>query len=253
VHGYIDLHCHWLSGVDDGARTLEEGHQMLNGLFGLGFSEVVATPHIRPGLFENVATALRETFSEQRGYHESLFREAQPQNSREPLTSPELSLGAEHFFIDAVHQQILAGDALPYRGGKAILIELLGDSLPVAFEITLAALRRSGLVPIVAHPERYRALWRAPERLESWLDSGAAALLDIGALVGKYGSAAQDAAVEFLQAGYYSAACSDAHRASDIDITKAGMHWVVKHHGASELESLFHRGPRAILEGTISA
>jgi protein-tyrosine phosphatase len=53
MRGFVDLHSHWIASIDDGARSPEEGLELLRGLYEAGFSTVVATPHMRPGMFEN--------------------------------------------------------------------------------------------------------------------------------------------------------------------------------------------------------
>ena len=58
-----DLHCHYLPGVDDGVRTLEESFALCRGLRELGFSTVVATPHMRPGMFDNERPQLEAAFA----------------------------------------------------------------------------------------------------------------------------------------------------------------------------------------------
>lgn len=236
---FIDLHCHWLVGLDDGAPNFSESHAMLQGLRSLGFGEVVATPHIRPGLYDNDRQVIAEAFAAQ-------VVEVQAVAA---LVLPRLSLGAEHFFCDEVYERILAGTALPYPGGRAILLEFYENEFPMRLDELLAGLRRSGLVPVIAHPERYRALWRDSSPLERLLDLGAVALLDSGALIGKYGSAAKRAARTFLADGWYSAACSDAHRVSDLSQVAEGMDFIRKHFGEAELNALFGEGPRAILRG----
>ena len=45
--GYIDLHCHWVVGIDDGVRTAADSRALLAGLAGAGFGKVIATPHMR--------------------------------------------------------------------------------------------------------------------------------------------------------------------------------------------------------------
>jgi len=58
VRGLVDLHCHWIAGIDDGAKSSPESAAMLRGLAALGFEHVVATPHMRPGMFDNVRDEL---------------------------------------------------------------------------------------------------------------------------------------------------------------------------------------------------
>ncbi len=59
---FVDLHCHWVAGIDDGARTQEEGLAILAGLGELGFEHVVATLIMRPGMFDNDWTRLEEAY-----------------------------------------------------------------------------------------------------------------------------------------------------------------------------------------------
>jgi protein-tyrosine phosphatase len=236
---YIDLHCHWLPGVDDGAPSVEEGVAMLRGLGKLGFELVIATPHMRPGLFDNDRDALVRRFDE-----------VAPQVAN--LSScPRIELSSEHYFDDVVVGQLLADRGLPYPGGRAVLLEFYDMDFPVAIDHKLAELRRHGLLPVIAHPERYQVVGRQPEVLERLLDVGAAALLDIAALTGKYGRRPRRTAEELLEAGLYHAACSDAHRVQDLDEVKRAMELLAKRYGDDEIELLLDDGPRQLLKGRI--
>jgi protein-tyrosine phosphatase len=235
---YVDLHCHCIPGVDDGARSIDDTVLMLDGLGQLGFAEVVATPHIRPGMFDNDANRLRTAFAEV----------SRTLAARTDL--PLLSLGAEHYFDDVVFARILADQAVPYDKGEAILLEFYDSKFPHLVDQRLAELCRKGLTPVIAHPERYRQLEQNPDTLERLLDLGAAALLDVAALVGKYGRNANRAAVKFLELGYYRAACSDAHGPRDVPDVARGIEWIQRHYGDDELEELLVTGPRALLAGT---
>src|ERR1051325_5986824 len=98
MNAFIDLHCHYVPGIDDGARSNEDGLTMLRGLASLGFSRVLATPHTRPGMFDNTAHGLRAAFEQ--------FEAALP--DRNGL--PELDLSSEHYFDDVVFRRLLAGE-----------------------------------------------------------------------------------------------------------------------------------------------
>jgi protein-tyrosine phosphatase len=243
VAEYIDLHCHWLVGLDDGCVSPVESVQMLLGLAKLGFANVVATPHMRPGLFDNDRAGIIRAFEDQTS--------VLTQNAHPGL--PALSISAEHYFNDEVYGRIQQHGALPYPGEHAILLEFYENTFPASLAQTLGALHRRGLIPVIAHPERYRNLWSDETALERLLDVGAVALLDIGAVIGKYGTAAKKAARRFLEKGYYAAACSDAHRAKDLEPVAQGMSWLRKNFGETEVDALFLDGPRTILEGKTKA
>lgn len=238
MRGFIDLHCHFVAGIDDGARSEEEGIDILRGLYELGFDRVVATPHMRPGMFDNDKRALSAAY-------DALL----PKLSRSGLPATDLS--SEHYFDDVVFARILAGDGLPYPGAKAVLLEFYSIDFPPAVDMCFSRLRRSGVLPVIAHPERYQCLWAKLDRLERLIDGGAAALLDTAALVGKYGAMPQRAAERMLEEGLYHAACSDAHRPADVRDVGRGMRRIEELYGEEEVELLFAEGPRSLLAGRL--
>lgn len=234
---FIDLHCHWLTGLDDGAPSRAVGQSILKGLTELGFGRVVATPHMRPGLFDTTRQQILLAFEQQR-----------PENCE-----IRLDVSAEHYFDDVVLARLRQGEAVPYPGHRAALLEFYAMELPPRLDGTLAQLKREGITPVIAHPERYQTLWKSPERLEQMVDAGAMTLLDAGALVGKYGKSPQRVARQLLEEGLYHAACSDAHRTEDLDSLRQAMTWITQEYGASELEALFVTGPTQILEGAAAS
>ena len=239
MNGWIDLHCHYVPGIDDGANSAEDGLAMLRGLASLGFSRVVATPHTRPGMFDNTGATIRAAFAQ--------FLAGLP--SGEAL--PELAVSSEHYFDEVVFQRLLSGDALPYPGEKAALLEFYQIDFPPMIQHRLSDLRSRGLLPVIAHPERYQCLWRSPDTLERLVDGGSAALLDVAALIGKYGRKTQECAEILLERGLYHAACSDAHRPSDLAEVARGMARVAELYGEEEVDFLFREGPESLLAGIL--
>jgi protein-tyrosine phosphatase len=240
VRGFIDLHCHWVASIDDGARTPEEGVAMLRGLRRAGFELVMATPHMRPSLFDNEKLDLEWAF------------QAMGRVLAEPEL-PEVGLSSEHFFDDVVFSRMMSDEALPYPGGKAILVEFPNDAFPARIIDRFFDLRLRRIRPVLAHPERYKPVWKDPTVLDPLLDGGAVLLLDVAAVIGKYGRGAERAALKLLEQGYYEAACSDAHRAKDIDDVVRGIERLEKLLGAEETEYLLRDGPLAILKGTLES
>jgi protein-tyrosine phosphatase len=238
MSGYIDLHCHWVAGIDDGARALPESLAMLAGLKRIGFSQVFATPHMRPGMFDNT----KENIT-------SAFEKMLPQVDAPEM--PSVALSCEHYFDDIVFQRIMNSGALPYPGNKAILVEFSYESFPARILDRFFDLRRKGLRPVVAHPERYSPVRRAPESMEEFVDRGIVLLLDTAALAGKYGRSVRKTAEYLLDAGLYYAACSDAHHPDDISAVNEGIQRMKMLIGSDETVFLLREGPKAILEGKV--
>jgi protein-tyrosine phosphatase len=239
MRGFVDLHCHYIPGIDDGARSVEEGLGILRELKRIGFDRVIATPHMRPGLFDNEKVGLTNAF-------EAFL----PSLGGSDL--PEVGLASEHYFDDVVFSRLMSGDCLPYPGGKAVLLEFYEMDFPTSIDRSFVELRlKRKLLPVIAHPERYQAIWKNPDILERMAGVGVAALLDTASLVGKYGKKPRDIAEELLDRNLYHAACSDAHRPADVKEVHAGMKRIEELYGEEEVEFLFHEGPRALLDGRV--
>ncbi len=237
--GFIDLHCHWVAGIDDGATTPAESLAMLRGLHRAGFDTVIATPHMRPGLFDNEVADLRSAYESTR-----LALQADDD-------LPEVALSSEHYFDDVVFQRLMTGQALPYPGDRAVLIEFHSSIIPTRVADRLFDLRRKGLRPVIAHPERCTPVWRRPELMEEMVDRGIVLLMDVGALTGKYGRSARKCAEDLLERGLYYAVSSDAHSLRDVDAVVEGIAKLRRMVGDEEAEFLLIDGPRAVLDGKV--
>lgn len=241
MRGFVDLHCHWIAGIDDGVRAPDDGVELLRRLKKTGFDLVVATPHMRPGMFDNDRRMLLEAFAGM-----------QPRIAGAP-DLPDVHLASEHFFDDVVFGRLLKGEGLPYPrlgsdpGKRGVLIELNPRGFPAQLAHRFFDLGRAGLIPVLAHPERYEPVWKDDACLEPLLDAGARLLLDVCSLIGKYGRASQRAAEKLLEEDAYEAACSDAHRPDDADETAKAVVVLEKLVGREETERLFRDGPREIL------
>src|SRR5262245_1813104 len=134
MHGFVDLHCHYLPSIDDGVRSEDDGVTLLRALHEVGFDHVVATPHIRPSMFDNRGEGLRAAYA---SMCERLERD-RAAGSRLPTTA----LAAEHFFDDTVFDLLMRGEGLPYGVGRSVLIEFAAEAFPVSLEARLFDLRK---------------------------------------------------------------------------------------------------------------
>ncbi len=191
----IDLHCHLLFGVDDGPQRLEDSLALAEALVADGVTQVVATPHILEPLF--AASALRDRV-------EDLAREFTARDI--PLQL--LSGGENHYSLSLDELRTHTINA-----GRYLLLEFPHDRLPASAAELIFALRRLGLIPIIAHPERNASLLRNPELLQPLLDQGALAQLTAASLVGDFGSPVRQCARYLLKKRMVHFIASDAHAA----------------------------------------
>lgn len=237
--GLVDLHCHYVPGVDDGVRTTQEGIELCRALRRIGYEKVVATPHMRPGMFDNDRARLAAAF-------EAFANAAQGEAGL-----PELGLAAEHFYDAETLQRLATDQALPYPGNQAVLIELPPERMPLGLTDALFRLRVRGLRPVIAHPERYLPVFRSSEELSELVDRGALALLDLMSLCGKYGRKASQTAERLLSEGLYYAACTDTHKPADVPLVVDAIARLRALIGDTGAIALLSDHPKHILAGTV--
>jgi protein-tyrosine phosphatase len=240
MKGWVDLHSHWIAAIDDGVRTPEAGLDLLRGLRRAGFDTVVATPHMRPGMFDNDREMLTRAY------------DAMQPHLAAATDLPAVHLSSEHFLDDVVFARLVKGEGLPYpvlgpTKRRGVLVELNPQAFPPRLPSRMYDLSRAGLRPVLAHPERYQPVWKDDAVLDPLLEAGVCLLLDVCALVGKYGRASQKAAEKLLDDEAYEAACSDAHRPEDAEVTNDAIAVLVDRVGEAEADRLLGSGPRAIL------
>lgn len=241
MSGYIDLHSHWLPEIDDGVQSVDEGLALLERLGRAGFSVVVATPHMRPGMFDNDRNALT-----------AAFQRMLPEIAKRPGL-PKVLLSSEHHFEETVYGRLMHGEGIPYPslsgkpGKPSVLIEFAQATFPSRAQARMFDLSRAGLRPVLAHPERYRPVWNDDTCLDPLIEAGVCMLLDVCSVVGKYGRASQEAAEKLLEEGVYEAACSDAHRPADVDDVEKSILRLVQLVGKEEADRLLRDGPSGIL------
>lgn len=234
--GFVDLHSHVLHGVDDGAPDEATSVAMLDGLAALGITEQCVTPHQKSGQYlpswERIEASLAAVERARRPGH------------------PALRLGAESMWDD-VFLSRLTSDQIPrYRDTPAFLVEIPPPLMPPAMIDQLFKLRIKRMVPVLAHPERYQALWNNDELTRS-LRSVCAFVVDLGAVAGFHGRRETKAARHLLETGIACAVASDAHQVGDLQQAAAGMAWIEKKLGHAALVRLFDHAPRTILAGEL--
>lgn len=202
VPGMIDLHSHLLHGVDDGAKTLAEGIALARMAVEDGIRIAVLTPHLHPGRYENQLSALRPKMD--------AFRQALAE-AEIPL---ELRLGAE-VRIGVESLELLLENEVPfigaYRGYRVMLLELPHQGIPVGGQRFIEKLVGLGIRPMIAHPERNKAVIAQPERLVALLEAGCWLQLTAGSISGRFGQHAQQTARYILENNWAHVIATDAH------------------------------------------
>jgi protein-tyrosine phosphatase len=234
--GFVDLHSHVLFGLDDGARDAVTSVAMLDGLTAMGITEQCVTPHQRSGLYLPSRDRIEAAFTAV----EAL---------RKP-GHPTLRLGAENMWDDVFIGRMATSEIPGYRGSSAFLVEIPPHLMPPGMIEHLFKLRIKGLVPVLAHPERYHALWDDDELARS-LRRMCAFVVDLGAVGGFHGRRETKAARHLIESGLACGIATDAHEPGDLQQAAAGVSWIEKKLGHATVVRLFDHAPRMILAGEL--
>ena len=196
-----DLHCHILPGLDDGAKTPETTLQMAKQAVQSGVRQIVCTPHCTTG-----DPRLRTRLTRIKKAVEVLnyvFGQMQL-----PLT---LYAGIELLCNDRLSETLERREFLTLAGSRYLLIEFPFDVTLSRIERAANAVRQAGYIPVLAHPERYTAVWRNPDCLSVWFYAGYVIQLDKDSVLGRFGNHCARTAAWALSHGVAHVIASDAH------------------------------------------
>lgn len=200
----IDLHCHILPGLDDGAKTLDDSINMAHAAVKEGITHILATPHHMVRDWNNEKAKVLP-----------LVRQLQDElDAREiPLTifpGQEVRLYGE-ILEDIEKNRILFVD----EQKQYLLIEFPSTSIPTYTERLFYELQSNGVTPIIVHPERNRMIQEHPNRLNNLVNKGALAQLTAASYTGGFGKKIQKLSSQLIEANYVHFIASDAHNVTN--------------------------------------
>ena len=201
----IDLHCHLLPGVDDGAADADEALALARAFVAQGIVSAVVTPHVHPGRYGCDRAALEAAFE--------AFRALLAAQG----VALTLRLGCE-MRVCAESIELLRADEVPFIGEvgdyRVLLVEFPHERLPVGGLELMRHLLGQGIRPLIAHPERNRAVMRDPEAIRPFVDAGCWLQLTAASLTGGFGRQALDTARYLVGEELAWVLATDAHNLS---------------------------------------
>ncbi|WP_461672897.1 tyrosine-protein phosphatase [Priestia megaterium] len=196
----IDLHCHILSGIDDGALNDEISLKMAREAVLEGIHTIVATPHHQNGRYLNEK---KDIIQYVRKLNEVLKKEKVPLTI---LPGQEIRLYGE--ILEDYHaEKILTLNDT----GKYLFIEFPSSQVPHYAERLLFDIQSKGLIPIIVHPERNSRLLEEPDLLYKFITNGALAQVTAGSVTGHFGKKIKKFSHQLIQSNLVHFVSSDAH------------------------------------------
>ena len=194
----IDLHCHILPGLDDGAQTLEDSLDMARVAAGDGIHTIAATPHA-------------DLWGANPDQADLEDRVAQLQAALDTQGIPvRIVPGLENHLTP----ELVSGQVVPLNHTGFILVELPFEEFPFYVEEALFQLQLKGYAPILAHPERNAVLRSTHDVLRGLVERGILAQLTAASLLGVFGRKTREASEDFLRDGLVQVLATDSHSPS---------------------------------------
>lgn len=242
----IDIHCHILPGIDDGAKSFDESLEILRQAEKEGVTDVILTPHYMKGTIYNAGNVKKW------GLYQELKR-----RMAEAGLKVNLYLGNE-IYIDEKLPEMLGGytgatkqegiyELSTLNSRRYVLVELPVQSEDKSAKQTLFRLVQMGFIPVVAHPERYYYVQTDEHYMDDFLQMGCVLQGDYMALLGKYGKAAEKTLKKLLFAGKIFCLASDIHKPGEYKLEQTQKKLMRILRSKEKIKQLLIDNPKLIL------
>ena len=217
-----DLHCHVLPGMDDGAATMSESLKMISEMARLGFTKIIATPHVISSLYPNT----KEQILGQLSHLQEVLEERQKAEGRGQMegTGIKIEASGEYHMDGELIGLVERGEVIPFGKENYLLVELPWSKPWFSYEEILREMQSAGYLPVIAHPERVPWMMGNMKLYQKLIDLGVLFQLNLNSLNGMYGFPARMAANSLIDAGMISFTGSDAHYMGHVNELPKVLH-----------------------------
>lgn len=236
----IDLHCHILPGIDDGASDLGVSLDIARASVADGVSVVACTPHILPGVYQNSGPQIRRAVTQ---LQEALDLESIPLR---------LVTGADNHMVAGFADGIQSGHLLSLADSRYVLVEPPHHVAPPRLEDFFFKLLVAGYVPVLTHPERLSWIKAHYAVIQRLAQAGVWMQITAGSLTGSFGRTALYWAQRMLDDRCVHILATDAH---DLrrrpPILSKGRDLAAARVGADEAKHLVETRPAGVLANDV--
>ena len=235
----IDVHCHFLPGIDDGAQSMDVAVDMARAAYANGIRLSIVTPHIHPGRYQNSAQTISKSLA--------LFQGALLK-ARIPL---KLGMAAEVRLTPEILPMI-GRDEIPFLGEldgyRILLLEFPHSHIPSDAYQLVEKLLAMNIRPLIAHPERNKDVMRKYSNIEPFIEMGCFLQLTASAVAGRFGRMSHKRSLQLLKSDAFLMLATDAHnlKARNPEL-REGFEAAAKHVGRDEARKLVLDNPMAVV------
>ncbi|MEZ6089125.1 MAG: CpsB/CapC family capsule biosynthesis tyrosine phosphatase [Pirellulaceae bacterium] len=196
---FIDIHCHLLPGIDDGARDWDESLAMARIAVQDGIRCAVLTPHQLGQYSLTTGVEIRNLTNE---FQQRLIEQDIPLAVR-PGADVRIDL-------DMI-QRLASGDCVSLADQRKHVLLELPHELYLPLEPVLTNLKKLGMTGILSHPERNEGILKRPELIPPLVEAGCLMQITADSLTGVFGAAPKKMSEWLLENGLVHFIASDAH------------------------------------------
>lgn len=233
----IDFHSHIIPNIDDGSRSIEETFNLLKEAKEAGFESIILTSHYIENYYE---TNVPER---------DMWVKAISENLQNKGIDINLYLGNEIYMSDNMMQLLIDGKASTINNSCYVLFEMPLNVEPMNLYDVIYSLQENKLIPVLAHPERYKFIQKEPELVYDLIEKGVLMQANYGSILGQYGDKAEIIVRKFFESNMIHFLGSDVHRPNTIykKIPQA-LEEIEEIVGKQKLEELTTINPKLALE-----
>ena len=196
---FVDIHCHLIPEIDDGAKSWLESFTMAEMAVADGIGTIIVTPHQLGTYAHNSGDLIRQKTAE---------LQAELDSHDIPL---QVLPGADVRIEDRMIAGLKRGSVLTLADRQRHVLLELPHELYFPLEGVLEDLKRNELVGILSHPERNQGLLRDPGLIEPLVDAGCLMQITASSFIGGMGHGPQAMAEWMLTNGFVHFLATDAH------------------------------------------
>lgn len=233
----IDIHCHVLNGIDDGAKDMDAALAMCRIAAEDGTDGIIATPHYIHGSINNTRDIVQQKVVDL--------------NSclKEQNININIYPGCEAFICPELPQLVREGHVCTLNNTKYILIELPMASMPEYTIDVIYKLKLDGYTPIIAHPERNAVIGKDPNILIDLISRGALSQANTTSIRGLFGKDIMETSVTLLKHNMVHFIASDAHTVGGRSPKLSSAMSIIENKVGNETLQNIIKNNRAVLNG----
>ena len=195
----IDIHCHLLPSVDDGAVDMDETIKMAKIAVSEGIHTIIVTPHyIEYGDYLN-KEELKPVLNDVN------------QRLKDEQIELTLALGQEVYSTPNLISLLQRDEITTLNDSRYLLLEFPMNEIPTYAEDLIYELKILGITPIIAHPERYPMIMDNPNRLIEFIELGALCQSNVGSINGAFGERVKETVWTLIKHQMIHFVATDAH------------------------------------------